>query len=319
MPVLQRRRFELRPTPPYDFALAADYIRTSPSAVLERVAEDGTYRRALALDGRDVLVTVRPAGTPDEPRLAVELAAATLDDATLDDATVSAAEARLRTTFNLDADVRPFHATAGRDPVFASLVRRRPGLRPILLADPFECLIWAVLGQQVNVTFARKLKYTLTLLAGRTLTVDGETYWLAPRPEDMAALDPAMLRASHQFSTQKAAYVTALARAARDGEIDFAALAAMPTEEAIASLTRFKGVGRWTAEYLLMRGLGARDIIPAGDLGLQAVIGAWHGLGRKASETEVRAYAEAWAPWRGWAAFFWWYSLQLRLSPPSLS
>lgn len=310
MPEMQRSHFDLRPTPPFDFALATNYVRTSPSAVLERVADDGTYRRALALGGRDVLITIRPTGTSDAPCLAVELAGESVCDAML-----YLAQERLRAFLNLDADVCPFLAVAERDPVFATLVRQRPGLRPILLADPFECLIWAVLGQQVNVTFARKLKYTLTLLAGRTMTVDGETYWLAPRPEDVAELDPAVLRASHQFSTQKAAYVTALARAVRDGEIDFAALAAMPTEEAIASLIRFKGVGRWTAEYLLMRGLGARDIIPAGDLGLQAVIGTWYGLGRKANEAEVRAYAEAWAPWRGWAAFFWWYSLQLRLSP----
>jgi DNA-3-methyladenine glycosylase II len=149
------------------------------------------------------------------------------------------------------------------------------------------------------------------------MTVDGERYWLAPRPEEVAALDPAALRARHQFSAQKAAYVTGLARAVRDGELRFDELARLPHEEAIARLTRFKGVGRWTAEYLLMRGLGARDSLPAADLGLRAVIGEWYGLGRKATEAEVRAYGESWAGWRGWAAFYWWYAIQHRLRPES--
>ncbi len=81
-------------------------------------------------------------------------------------------------------------------------------------------------------------------------------------------------------------------------------------EEALAQLTAYKGVGRWTAEYVLMRGFGAPDSLPAADVGLRAIIGRAYGLGRTATEAEVRERAEVWAGWRGWAAFTWWLALQ---------
>jgi len=301
---------ELRPTTPFDFAAALDYLRASPSAVLERIGEDDhSYRKALRLAGRDLLLTVHSTGTVASPRLALSLAGGDLDAAT-----ATAARALVTRVFALETDPAPFLALAARDPVFGGLIMRHPGLRPVLIADPFEALIWAVLGQQITITFARTLKLRLVALAGRTLTIDGTDYPLFPDPATLAALDPDSLRA-HQFSRQKAAYVTSLAAAVRDGALDFARIRALPPGEAIAALTRFHGIGRWTAEYLLMRGLGDRDSIPAADVGLRAIIGRWYGLGRKASEAEVRAYADAWAGWRGWAAFHWWHALQRRESP----
>lgn len=301
---------ELRPTAPFDFAAALDYLRDSPSAVLERIGDDDhSYRKALHLNGRDLLLTVRSIGTVAASRLALTLAGNDLDAAT-----ATAARALVTRVFALDADPAPFLALAGRDLVFGGLIMRHPGLRPVLIADPFEALIWAVLGQQITVAFARTLKLRLVTLAGRTLTLDGTDYPLFPDPATLAALDPDLLRA-HQFSRQKAAYVVSLAAAVRDGALDFARVRALPRDEAVAALTRFHGIGRWTAEYLLMRGLGDRDSIPAADVGLRAVIGRWYGLGRKASEAEVRAYADAWAGWRGWAAFHWWHALQRHESP----
>lgn len=301
---------ELYPTAPFDFAAALDYLRASPSAVLERIGDDDhSYRKALRLNGRDLLLTVRSTGTVASPRLALTIAG---DD--LDAATASAARALVTRIFALDADPTPFLALAERDPVFGGLIMRHPGLRPVLIADPFEALIWAVLGQQITVAFARTLKLRLVALAGRTLTIEGTDYPLFPDPATLAALDRDLLRA-HQFSRQKASYVVSLAAAVRDGALDLERIRALPRDEAIAALTRFHGIGRWTAEYLLMRGLGDRDSIPAADVGLRAVIGRWYGLGRKASEAEVRAYADAWAGWRGWAAFHWWHALQRRESP----
>jgi DNA-3-methyladenine glycosylase II len=78
-------------------------------------------------------------------------------------------------------------------------------------------------------------------------------------------------------------------------------------------MTRLRGIGRWTAEYVLMRGLGVPDSFPAADTGLRAAIGKAYGLGRSATETEARAHAERWVGWRSWAAFIWWMALQTKL------
>ena len=304
-----RQDITLQPTAPFNFEAALSYLRGSPSAMLERISDDGVYRRALTLDGRDLLLTLRSLGTVAAPRLTLEVAGPLVDDA----ATASAV-ALVRRIFHMDVAIEPFLALGAGDPIFAALQRRHYGLRPVLLPDPFETLIWAVLGQQINTTFARKLKLALVHLAGRDLVLpDGASYPLAPSPAAIAALDEATLRA-HQFSRQKATYALALARAVSAGTLRLEALATLSHDEAIAALTSFTGVGRWTAEYVLMRGLGVRDSIPAGDMGLRNVIGRFY-LGRKASEAEVRTLAEAWAGWRGWAAFYWWHALQDRLVP----
>jgi DNA-3-methyladenine glycosylase II len=175
--------------------------------------------------------------------------------------------------------------------------------------------MWAVVGQQINVGFARKLKLVLVELAGRILSTEVGDYALAPEPSAIAALDPELLR-SRQFSRQKVEYVLELSRAVATGDLDFSAIASLPTDEAITAITRFKGAGRWTAEYVLMRGLGMRDSLPAGDLGLRAIIGRWYGKGRHASESEVREIAELWTGWRGWSAFYWWACLQQRWMAP---
>ena len=87
-------------------------------------------------------------------------------------------------------------------------------------------------------------------------------------------------------------------------------MAALPAEEAIAALTALPGIGRWSAEYALMRAYGHRDVMPAGDGGLKQIIGREYGLGRLATEAEVRALGERWAGWRAYAAFYWWFQLQ---------
>ncbi|MDQ2744312.1 MAG: DNA-3-methyladenine glycosylase, partial [Chloroflexota bacterium] len=202
-----------------------------------------------------------------------------------------------------------FIEIAQNDLVLLRLLTRFLGLRPVLIASPYEALIWAIIGQQINIAFARKLKAALVEYGGRTLLVGDQRYLLLPLPEDVAAMDPESLRA-RQFSRQKIAYLLDVSAAVASGELDLDALAAVPHEEAIAQLTAYRGVGRWTAEYVLMRGLGAADSIPAADVGLRSIIGRSYGLGRAATELEVREIAAAWAPYRGWATFYWWMALQ---------
>ena len=296
---------ELEPLPPYDFALALRYVTASPSAVLERVSVDGVYRRALRLMGQDVVLSVRSLGAVMHPRLLLEL----YSDSAVSEAVLDAATASARRIFTLDTDVAPFLALAERDPIFGVLLRSLGVVRPILIPDPFEALLWAIVGQQINVAFARKLKLVLVELAGRVLSTEAGDYALAPEPSAVAALDPEKLRA-RQFSRQKVEYVLELSRAVAAGDLDFSAVTSLPGDEAITAITRFRGAGRWTAEYVLMRGLGMRDSLPAGDLGLRAIIGRWYGFNRHASESEVREIAERWTGWRGWSAFYWWFALQ---------
>ena len=299
----------LRPLPPFDFRLVRAYLGRSPHERLD-VVVDGRYRRAVRLDGQPALLEVRAVGTVEAPALDVRVL-----EPTADPGLVPLAERLVARCFRLDEDPRGLDVVAAADPVFGALLARLRGARLVLMPTPFEALIWAILGQQINLAFAYKLKRALVERYGDTLKHDGRLYHLFPEPARLAAVPPAELRAL-QFSRQKAEYVITLAALAAAGSIDWDALGVAPEAEAVAELSRLRGVGRWTAEYVCLRGLGHRDVIPAADLGLRAAIGRAYGLDRTASEAEVRARAERWAGWRGHAAFCWWYSLAPGLAPP---
>jgi DNA-3-methyladenine glycosylase II len=293
---------------PYDFSQALGYLRRSPSAVLEEIGADW-YRRTLTVGEQDLLVTVRSIGNLDWPKLSVEMEARELDERVVAEVT-----RQVTAAFSLDDDPSEFLLVAASDPVLARLVNRFPGVRPVLIPNAYEALIWAIIGQQINVSFARKLKTTLIELCGRSF----QTYPVMPSPETVASLEPEQLR-RHQFSRQKIAYILETSQAIAAGDLDLAGLASLSHDDALAVLTHYRGIGRWTAEYVLMRGLGARDSIPAADLGLRSVIGRAYGLGRHATESEVRSLSSAWQPYRGWASFYWWTGLQAGLTGTELA
>jgi DNA-3-methyladenine glycosylase II len=293
---------------PFDFDLALRYLRIWPAAVLERV-EDGRYRRAVNVGGHDVLLSLHSTGTPTRPRLVLEVFGAEIDRSI-----VEQAAALVRRTFLLDADPAPFLKAAQADPVLAEVAARLGALRPILIIDPFEAVLWSILGQQINLAFARRLKLALIEMCGSHLDAGGERFGLFPQPAQVVHLDAQIAR-QRQFSRQKVQYVKGIAGAVLSGQIDFELLRTAPPAQALGALTAIKGIGRWTAEYVLIRALGFRDAIPAADVGLRKAIGKAYGMDRTATEAEVRALSAKWDGWRGWAAFYWWLERLLVLYP----
>lgn len=292
---------------PYDFNAALRFLQKSPSAVLERV-EDHGYQRAWHLNGREVLVTVTSAGSARYPCLRVRI-----DGPEVDEDIVILAIARIRHCLSLDIDATSFYALVDHNPVLARLIGQARYARPVLIADPLESLLWAIIGQQVSTGFARTLRLALVNLAGRSFTWEGRRFPLMPSAHDVLALDENLLGAAH-FSRAKIRYLKVAAAAVIGGSLDFLALLAMRTEpgKIIAILMNFPGIGRWTAESVLMRGLGVRTAWPAGDLGLRKALSGAYGHDTLLSEPEVRELAQSWQGWEAWVAFFAWQSLPLR-------
>ena len=299
-----RRTAPLPVRPPFAFALALRYLAASPSAVVEQV-QGRAYVRPVFLRGRWLLLRVREESGPG-PSLHL-----TLEGQRVRTADLEAASSLVSRLFATTEDVAPFLRAVRPFPRLAALARGCRGLRPILIGDPFEALIWAVIGQQINIAFAVKLKRALLDRFGGTLVEGRRRYALFPSPERLARLRLVDLRPL-QFSRQKADYIISLSRAVVRGTLDFSALTGLPTEDAVTRLTAFRGVGRWTAEYVLLRGLGDRDALPAADGGLRRIVGEEFGLGRLATEEEVREIAAPLAGWRGYLAFYWWFVLQER-------
>jgi DNA-3-methyladenine glycosylase II len=254
------------------------------------------------------LLEVRGEGDRNRPSLRVALL-----DGPAAAAELEAAAALVARCFRIGEDVSPLDHVARADPHFGALVRRLRGLRALIMPSAFEALVWAIIGQQINVSFAYKLKRALVEQLGRRIEHDGRVYHLFPTDERLAELEPADLRPL-QFSGQKSRYIVDLARRVATGQLDLEAIGRLPPDEARAALIGLRGVGRWTAEYVLMRGLGARDELPAADIGLQVAAARIYGLPTRPTEPELRALAEPWAGWRSYFAFYLWYSIAPGLS-----
>ncbi len=282
----------------YDFGAALAFLRDSPSAVLESV--DGqTYRRAWRVGRAFELVTVERATS----RLRVRVEGPRVDAKSLTEAV-----RRVRHIFSLDVEAAAFQELVATDPMLARLVGDDRHARPVLIADPFESLVWAIIGQQVGVGFARRLRQALVDVAGREATFGASRFGIMPEARALACVDEEALRAQH-FSGAKIRYLRTAAQAMEEGTLDFASLAALPGAQALEALTRFPGIGPWTAEMVLMRGLGVRSVWPAADLGLRRALAHAQDGGTPVSETHARALATFWSGWEAWVAYFAWRSL----------
>ncbi len=294
----------LRDGGPFTLALPRDFRPDLTLAFLGRAADSPTERVA----GRDVVRALRlPEGSG---RLHLELAGTAVrcrwagpgrpgaDSA----AALHATALRL---LGLHADPGPFERRLAADPARRRLLEGRRGLRIPQSASPFEGLTWAIVGQQVNLAFAYTLRRRLIARAGRSA---GEGLTAHPGPEDVARLEVADLTGM-QFSRRKAEYLIDAARAIAGGDLPLDELAAGPAGALEARLLAQRGVGPWTARYVMLRACGLADCVPVGDSGLTTALARFHGLDHRPGPDETEELMLPFAPYRSFATNHLWTSL----------
>lgn len=185
-------------------------------------------------------------------------------------------------------------AVAPGEPAIAAALARVGYPEPRIRETGYRTMLRTIVGQQVSVAAAASVWRRMEELLGEDMP-----------PALLLAQDFDALRACG-LSRQKQTYARSLCELVASGELDLASLPA-DDEEAIAALTRVKGIGRWSAEIYLLFAEGRADIWPAGDLAVQAGIGRILGLTERPSERETRALAEGWRPHRGAIAIFTWH------------
>ena len=191
------------------------------------------------------------------------------------------------------------HLTA-TEPAFAAAIQRHGHPEPRLSDRGTAALLRTIVGQQVSVAAARSMWNKLT-----------DAYGDPPDLARLAAASDEELRALGQ-SRQKAGYLRSLASLTLSGELDLDALPA-DDEEAIAQLTKVKGIGRWSAEIYLLFAEGRANVFPAGDLAVQIELGRLLGTDGKPPEKWLRDRAASWAPYRGAAAVLAWHSYNTKV------
>ena len=274
----------------YDWAATTTFLAHRAIDGVEQV-ESGTYRRTIRCDGLRGTLEV----AHDEVS-AVLLA--TVQG--LSAAAIRTTVARVRRMFDLDVDLRPITAHLARDPSMAPLVAARPALRVLRGWDGFEVAARSVIGQQVTVARARRLNGILVERCGSELpgAVSDRLRRVFPTPEQVLDADlSGMGMPGARVTTLQTVASAVLAEPRlfdRTGSID----------EKVAQLRAVRGIGDWTAHYIAMRACGELDAFPASDIGL--LRGAADATGLRPTPQQLLARAEAWRPWRAYAAHHLW-------------
>ena len=281
--------------PPYDWDAIIGFLAHRAIPGVEVVRPE-VYARTIALGEDQGLIQVRPLAGD---RLGVEIQFPRLS-------ALPAIIARVRRVFDLAADPLAIGAQLSRDAALAPLVAARPGLRTPGAWDGFELSIRAILGQQITVAAATALAGKLVAAHGRPLPerlagkVEGLTHTFPP-PEALADQDLGLVLG---MPRARAKALSAMARAVIADPLIFGARRDL--DEAVRRLKALPGIGEWTAQYIAMRELREPDAFPHGDIGLMRALADDQGV--RPTPAELLARAEAWRPWRAYAALHLWAS-----------
>ncbi len=227
-------------------------------------------------------------------------------NAPLPDEEVEAIKRYVRELFDLDTDLEPFYAMAREDALLGDVVKQFYGLRILGIPDLFEALCWGILGQQINLAFAYTLKRRFVEKFGDSVWNNGTAYWTFPDPRTIAELSPHDLTAM-QITGRKAEYLIGTARLIAEGSLSKdKLLAAKDVKEAERLLTDIRGIGPWTANYVLMRCLKVPSAFPIDDVGLHNAIKAVLGMSDKPKVAYIRQLSAGWAGWEAYATFYLW-------------
>ena len=295
-------RFRMVPGRPYSLGLTAARFLRFPEIV--DLFDGRTYRRLLLAGREAALVSIRQRGGPDRAVLEVTLEGPGAGSPAAEAAARRLVERSLGAASGAAADLLGFYRACAADPLLAASIRDFRGLRVAGHPSLWEALVTAILCQQVNLRFAFDIRREMALALGRRARIGGAVHVAFPSPAAVARLTPRELR-RFRLSRTKAAAIRGLALAFAEGRLVEEALAGLSDEAAIETLRGFHGIGRWTAEIALLRGLARPDIFPAGDLGVVKYLAVGL-LGRSArvKEDEMRRFAERWKPYRSFALVY---------------
>ncbi len=301
--------FALDPLPPFRLDLTVWTLRRRPDNLVDRW--DGqTYRRVLApgdgdADDAAVEMAVTQLGPPDAPRLRVALSGARVSAEA-----EAAARATLTRALGLEIDLTAFYRFAAADARLAPLVERFRGVKPPRLPSVFETLANAVACQQITLTQGIRLLSRLAQRYGPPLADAPEVAHAFPRPQDLAELEPEALKALG-FSASKGRTLVEVAGGVARGELDLEGLAALDDAAAVTRLLALRGIGRWSAEYVLLRGLGRTHVFPGDDVGARNNLRRWLAL---SEPLDYRGVHEALAGWRPYGGMIYFHLLLDRLA-----
>jgi len=200
---------------------------------------------------------------------------------------------------SIDLDLRTFYDIVASNRKFKPIIDSLYGLRPLRPASLFEMLVTAITEQQISLRLAYLIRDKMAALFGDEL----EDTLVFPHEITLAkATMRDLLRCG--LSHRKSEYIRDLAKMVTSHRLDLESLKQTPDDDACDKLTQIRGIGPWSAEYVLVRGLGRPDRVPVEDIGIRDVVGKYLGKGHRVEPNEVLRFLRPFAPFKGLAAFY---------------
>ena len=293
----QTARLVINVSPPFRLDYVVWALRRRAHNEIDRF-DQGCYRRVLCLADGPAEVTVRQNLTAEAPSLAVELRSPAGPGSSAADA-----EARpvLQRMLGLGTDLDGFYRVAASDARLNALAARFRGMRPPCFPTVFEAVVNAVACQQLSLDVGIHLLSRLARRFGPAVPGPVTQYGF-PAPGQLADTDPAELRALG-FSTAKARTIIAVAGQVADGTLDLEALRDADDDEAMGTLLGLPGIGRWSSEYVMLRGLARYHVLPGDDVGDRNNLRRRFGLAEDAGYDAVASLSRRWQPYAGLVYF----------------
>lgn len=282
-------------TPPdFSFSECLWFLDRGFDEIMHEVT-GSSVRKLFEFSGQKVLIEV----SQDDQELNVEVLAGELKDEKL-------VISKVKEWFDLDREMQPFFELLAKDNDLHILAKNYTGLRLMAIPDLFEVMCWSIIGQQINLTFAYKIKRALVEQFGESLTYEGRLYYLFPKPEVLCEVNEDLLR-EMKFSRQKIDYTINLAKSFAEGKLSLELIKQKETHsEMLRFLTSFRGIGEWTAQYTLMKCLKSPEAVPYGDAGINQALFGLKNIPKKGGRAEQEVLYASFKGWEGYLTLYLW-------------
>ena len=290
--------FAIKSLAPFNFDLTAHIFSFGDRQI--RIYANSQFSQVLKINGKLALVKLTSTGTVEQPNINVEVklnSPITAQDA-------RKAEAAVKFIFNLDFDLCSFYGEIKNDYAMSRIAQQLYGLKNPTTPTVFEALVDSIVEQQISIKVAHALEERMIKKFGEALTLDGETYFAYPTPQNIACVSVEEVR-NCGLSQRKAEYIRGAAKLIVADKLNLEQLKTRQNpDEITAELDAIRGIGVWTAELTMLRGMQRLDSLPADDLGIRRVISRYYRSGKPIKADEAREIAKSWGKWKGLAAFY---------------
>jgi len=287
----------ITPTPPFDFAKSLHFLGHFAPMQREQTLSAHTLSKAIYVEGQIIVFQITSSGSIEAPQLAYTL----FSEEPIDNEIRIAAIDRITFFLSLADDLQPLYRLGRGDPDFAPIIEQLYGYHQVKFVTPFESACWAILSQRNLLTVAEKMKQALVERYGGSMNVNGDVLWAFPEPDPLALVSEGEL-AVVIHNVRKGEQLSTVARAF--SMVDEAFLRTASYDEVEAWLHKIKGIGTWSAQFILLRGLGRMEHIPFGEKKVLQAASRTYGRGQEISQEALQRIADNYGPWQGYWAHY---------------